>query len=93
MVVALLTIEIHIPGSMSLKDKRIVLNSIRDRIRKKFNVSVAEIDYQDKWQRAVIAFAAVSGSRSMLEEMMQKVFRLLDSDAQFEIVNHGFEFR
>ncbi len=93
MHVAVLQIEIHIGSSLSLKDKRGVLKSIKDRMRKRFNVSVAEIAYQDKWQRSVIAFAAVSSSKSLLDETMQKIFHQLDEDMNFEIINHSFEYR
>jgi hypothetical protein len=93
MHLAVLTVEIHIPSSLSLKDKRMVVRSIRDRIRKKFNVSVSELEYQDKWQRSVIAFAAVASSRSHLDETMQKIFHNLDQDFQFEIIKHSFEYR
>lgn len=93
MIVAALTVEIHISASQSLKDKRSVLKSIKDRVKNKFNVAYAEIDYQDKWQRATLAFVTVSASKSMAEEIIQKVFRILDNDVVFEIVKYQFEFR
>lgn len=93
MHLALLMVEIHIPSSLSLKEKRMVIKSIKDRIRKKFNVSVSEVDYQDKWQRSVMAFVGVASSRSLLDETMQKVFYNLDQDLHFEIVKHTFEYR
>jgi uncharacterized protein YlxP (DUF503 family) len=58
MVVGLLTVEMHVPGSQSLKDKRMVLRRVKDRL-KKFNVSVSEIEYQDLWQRAALAVVTV----------------------------------
>ena len=59
MVVGLLTVEIHMPGSQSLKDKRMVLRRIKDRL-KKFNVAVSEVEHQDLWQRAGLAVVTVS---------------------------------
>ena len=59
MVVGLLTVEIHVPGSQSLKDKRMVLRRIKDRL-KKFNVAVSEVEHQDLWQRAGLAVVTVS---------------------------------
>jgi uncharacterized protein len=59
MVVGLLTIELHVPGSQSLKDKRMVLRRIKDRL-KKFNVAVSEVDHHDLWQRAALAVVTVS---------------------------------
>ncbi|APF19241.1 DUF503 domain-containing protein [Caldithrix abyssi] len=92
MVVALLTVEILVPGSASLKEKRGVVKRIKDRSRNKFNISVAEVDFQDKWQRAKLAFALVGSDHKNAETTMQKLFQMLDSDYGFEIVNFNFEF-
>ena len=54
MPVGLLTLELHIAEAQSLKDKRQVLRSLKDRLRAKFNVAVAELDFEDKWQRSVV---------------------------------------
>ena len=59
MVVGLLSVELHVPGSQSLKEKRMVLRRIKDRL-KKFNVSVSEVEHHDLWQRAGLAIAVVS---------------------------------
>jgi uncharacterized protein YlxP (DUF503 family) len=59
MVVALLTVELHVPGARSLKDKRMVVRRIKDRL-KKFNVAVSEVEHQDLWQRAGLAVVTVS---------------------------------
>jgi uncharacterized protein YlxP (DUF503 family) len=59
MTVGLLTVELHIAGARSLKDKRMVLRRIKDRL-KKFNVAVSEVDHHDLWQRATLAIATVS---------------------------------
>ena len=61
MVVGLLSVELHIPGARSLKEKRFVLRGVRDRLRK-FNVAVAEVEYQDLWQRAGLGIVTVSSS-------------------------------
>jgi uncharacterized protein len=62
MVIALLSIELHVPGSQSLKDKRMVLRRIKDRL-KKFNVAVSEVEHQDLWQRAALAVVTVSSDQ------------------------------
>jgi uncharacterized protein YlxP (DUF503 family) len=59
MVVGLLTVELHVPGSQSLKDKRMVLRRIKDRV-KKFNVAVSEVEHHDLRQRAALAVVTVS---------------------------------
>ena len=59
MIVGLLTIELFIPGAHSLKEKRMVLRRIKDRV-KKFNIAVSEVEHQDLWQRAALAVVTVS---------------------------------
>jgi uncharacterized protein YlxP (DUF503 family) len=71
--VGVLTLELQIEGSHSLKEKRHVVKSLKDRLRVKFNVSVAEIDHQDSWQRSVIAVVAVSPDRIHLQGLLQAV--------------------
>ena len=60
MIVGLCTVELFIPDSHSLKDKRQVLQSLKNRLREKFNLSVAEVDGQDLWQKAVLGLACVA---------------------------------
>lgn len=71
--VGLLTLELHLQHAHSLKDKRQVIRSLKDRIRSRFNAAVAEVDHQDSWQRATLAVATVSGDRTYAEELLQKI--------------------
>ncbi|NIV98638.1 DUF503 family protein, partial [Candidatus Saccharibacteria bacterium] len=52
MIIAVLKVDLYLHGAASLKDKRTIVRGIKDRLNKKFNISLAEIDFQDKWQRA-----------------------------------------
>ena len=88
-----MSLEIHILNSLSLKDKRMVLNYIRDRVRQKFNVSVAEIDYQDKWQRSLIGIALVTSQKRYAEEVLTKIFQFLDTDDRFEILKYSIDYK
>jgi uncharacterized protein len=72
MVVGHLSIEFHIPGSQSLKDKRMVLRSVKDRI-KKFNVAVAEVEFQDLWQRAGLSVVTVSNDEKHADRELAAV--------------------
>jgi hypothetical protein len=74
-MIAYLTLEIRIEGAHSLKDKRQVLRSVKDGLRNHFNVSVAEIDASDAWQRATIGVVSISDSRDYLEGLMRNVER------------------
>lgn len=73
--IAHLTLEIRIEGAHSLKGKRQVLRSLKDRLRRGFNVAVAEIDASDLWQRATIGIVSISDSRDYLAGLMQQVER------------------
>jgi uncharacterized protein YlxP (DUF503 family) len=73
--VGVLTLELHLDGAHSLKDKRHTVKSLKDRLRSKFNVAVAEIDYQDLWQRALVAAVTVSNDRTRAEQVLQLVER------------------
>jgi hypothetical protein len=79
MTVALLSVELHLPLAQSLKDKRMVLRRLKDRL-KPFNVSVAEVAHQDLWQRAGIAVATVASDDEMagrtLNSALQEIERL-----------------
>ena len=72
MVVALLSIELHLPGSRSLKDKRMVLRGIKDRLRK-FNIAVAEVDHHDLWQRAGLGVVTISTANAHADRELAAV--------------------
>jgi uncharacterized protein YlxP (DUF503 family) len=71
--IGVLTLEILVEHSHSLKEKRHVVKSLKDRLRERFNVSVAEIDHLDSWQASVVAIAAVSNDRVHAEQVLSAV--------------------
>ena len=71
--VGVLTLELRIDESHSLKDKRQIVKALKDRLRNKFNVAVAEIDYHDLWQRALIAAVTVSSAHLHAQSILQNV--------------------
>ena len=71
--IGVLTLEIHVEQSHSLKEKRHVVKSLKDRLRERFNVSVAEIDFLDSWQNSVIAAVTVANDRVRAEQILQAV--------------------
>ena len=70
MHVALLELDLHIPHAHSLKDKRMAVRSLKDRLRKRFNVSVSEVDHQDLWQRAAIGVVSIGPDPGYLERQL-----------------------
>ena len=71
--IGVLTLELRIDSSHSLKEKRHVVQSLKERLRHKFNVSVAEIAHQDLWQRATVAAVTVSSDRQNAEKLLRSV--------------------
>jgi hypothetical protein len=94
-MIAFLTLEIRIEAAHSLKDKRQVLRSLKDRLRASFNVSVAELDAADLWQRATVGVVSISGSRDYLRGLMEKVERSaarIANNAGAEITDSFIEY-
>jgi hypothetical protein len=87
MPIAHLTLELRIEAAQSLKDRRQVLRSLKDRLRAGFNVSVAELDPTDLWQTATLGVVAISSSRDYLSGLMKQV----ESAATRIANNHGAE--
>ena len=92
MIIGLLTLDLLIPHCGSLKEKRIAIKSLKDKIRNKFNVSIAEIDFQDKWQRAQIAIVQVGNEYQYIEKKLNSVFALIEANGVIEITNHSVEY-
>ena len=86
MVVGVLQLELSVPEAQSLKDKRRIIKSIKDRLAR-HNVSVAEVDHQDQWQRAGIGVAVVASSDGHLREILDSVERFVDTSANVEVLD------
>ena len=71
--IGVITFELHIPDAHSLKDKRHYVKGLKDRLRTRFNVAVAEIGHQDSWQRGLVAAVTVSSDKAYAEQLLQKV--------------------
>lgn len=73
--IGVITLELRLDESHSLKDKRHFIKGLKDRLRTRFNVSVAEIDYQNLWQRGLVAVVTVSTDQAHAEQVLQHVER------------------
>jgi uncharacterized protein YlxP (DUF503 family) len=85
-LVALERFDLRIPGSRSLKQKRHVVSSLTSAVRQRFPVSVAEVEHQDLWQRAVIAVAAVGADQHQLRRVMHEVEKLVERWGDTEVL-------
>ena len=90
--IALVTIELMIPYAHSLKDRRSAVRGIKDRIRSKFNASVAEVGYQDKWQRAASAVCMVGSDKRQLESDTDRMRTLCEEATDVEIAAINVEW-
>lgn len=92
MIVACLRIQFHLPGCSSLKEKRFVLRSLKDRLRNRFNVALCEIGYQDKWQRSEIALVTVAGDRKGIDAAVQSILNFLEREERAVLTECEKEF-
>ena len=91
-VVGALEFQLHLPDVHSLKEKRAVVRPIVDGARHRFAVSAAEVDHQDKWQRAELGFAVVAGSEAHVREVLDAVERFVWSFPEIEVVGSSFQW-
>ncbi len=91
MIVGLLTLDLHIPEANSLKSKRMVIKSMIQKIKNKFNVSVAEVDAQNLWQRSIIGIAYVSNETVMINKVFEKIRTQVNNTHSVELINSNME--
>lgn len=91
MIVGLCTIELYIPDSHSLKAKRQVIRSLKQRLRDKFNVSVAEVGEQDLWQKALFGIACVANESAYVNQVLDQAVNLVRSVPSIELVKYRVE--
>lgn len=91
MVVGVYTVELFISESQSLKEKRQVLHSLKDRLREKFNLSVAEVDGQDLWQKAVVGMACVANESRHVQQVLEQALNVIKGMPAVEVVRTQLE--
>ena len=89
--VALGMVELHLPDVASLKDKRHVLKGLKERVRARFEVSVAEVDHQDTWQRATLAVAYVSADARHANEVVSKAMDFIEDHVEGRVLDTSVE--
>ncbi|MFR8506724.1 MAG: DUF503 domain-containing protein [Peptoniphilus sp.] len=87
MIIGICTCEIFIFNANSLKSKRSVVKSIIEKSKNRFNISIAEVGENDKWQKSIIAFSTISNDQKIVEETIEKVINFFDSYSEIEIIN------
>jgi uncharacterized protein len=92
MPVGVLTLEIQLPYAHSLKEKRAVLRKMRDRLRARFNVAVAELDQQDAWQRATLGIVSISNSQELLDSVFRQVLAESERILGDDVADYSLDF-
>jgi len=92
MIIGICTVELFLPGTASLKDKRRILKSIKDRLRQRFNVSVAEVDENELWQKTILGMACVGNEKQFVNQVLDQAMGLIGGNPEAEIVRSRLEF-
>lgn len=90
--IAVLAVDLYLPLCGSLKTKRRILKGIKDRVRARFNVSVAEIGAKDKWQKSHLGFCMIGDDKSYLNSCLDKILSLIATVDTVEILAHQLDF-
>lgn len=92
MIVGLITWELHLDACQSLKEKRRIVKSLKDRLHQRFNVSASETDHHDLWQRAELSVCVVSTDRRHAEQVLREADRMVEGAAGARIVDSSTSY-
>ncbi len=92
MIIARLKVQFLLPGCTSLKEKRFVLNSLKARLRNRYNVALCETGFQNKWQRSELGLATVASGRRGAEKTAQSIVSFLEQDRRIVLLECEREF-
>ena len=91
MVIAILRIVLFIGQSNSLKTKRMVLHSLKMRLRNRFNIAITEVDQQDKWQKSTLVVVGVQKDKRYMDRQVNKIINFIENFNQVDIVDYELE--
>lgn len=91
-VVGVISWELHLDGCNSLKEKRAIVRSLKDRLRGRHNISIAETDHQDVWRRAEICVAIVASDRRRAQSVLSRIDAMVAGDARVRIIDSATVF-
>ena len=91
MLVGISQFELFISESGSLKSKRFVVNSLKAKLKNRFNISVSEVGNNDKWQKATLGVCTIANEKRFIDETLTKVFTFIENDHRVEILNYFTE--
>ena len=91
MIIGILQLELRISESHSLKEKRMVLKSLKDRLRQRFNISISEIGLQDAWQGAVLGIASIGTDKSYVNGLLSTILDWVAAHRSVELISSHME--
>jgi uncharacterized protein len=91
MIVGSLWLDLHVPGVRSLKEKRRIIKSVKEKLKGKFNVSIAEVGALDQWQRAELGVACVSNDRAFVDRTLNLIVDRIAADPALSIIDRQEE--
>ncbi len=91
MNIALLVMDLFLGDSLSLKDKRRIMGSLTQRLRRSFNIALCEVEHQERWQRSKIAIVLINTNWRMLEESASKIITAVERDGRVQVLNTEME--
>lgn len=92
MVIGVLSLEFFLPACRSLKDKRRILLRFKDRVRGRFNVALAEVDFQDVWQRSRIAVVTLNSDAKVVDQMLRRIQDEAEASLEGEVVKSEISY-
>ena len=91
MVVGTMRLEVHFPAADSLKAKRSIVNHVKERVRHRFNASIAEVGHQDLWQRATLGVAVVGESAPVLDRALHEILAVVEREDRLAVLDYEIE--
>lgn len=91
MIIGILSVSVHIPGSQSLKDKRRVIKSLIEKTRNRFNVAIAEIGEHDLWQKSLFGIVCIANEKKFVNHLLDKVLNYIRSVPLISLIDYQIE--
>lgn len=91
MTIGVLSLALFIQNSNSLKEKRMILHSLKARLRNNFNVAVTQIDDEDKWQKAILAIVGVERDRKKMNSILSQMINFIEEFKSIDLINYEME--
>lgn len=91
MIVGVCRMELSLEGAFSLKDKRQIIKSIIERLKARYNASIAEVDLNDTWKNAVIGVSCVSNDAKHIDSMLNNIVNFVENDGRAVLFNYNTE--